>query len=85
MTHMYCSLNSLIKGGYIGDYIGTAIGFIKGDTRSSDSVSYGSGVGLGSFQKVGTPQENPLGLSSHVALGPNLGIADGKAGWCGRF
>ena len=32
---MSCSLNSL-KGGYIGDYTGTTIGVLKGDTRSSD-------------------------------------------------
>ena len=32
MSH---SLNSL-KGGYIGDYIGTTMGVIKGDTRSLD-------------------------------------------------
>ena len=41
---MSYSLNSL-KGGYIGDYIGfikTTIGFIKGDTRSLDSSSYGA-------------------------------------------
>ena len=31
--HVSHSLNSL-KGGYIGDYIGTTIGVIKGDTRS---------------------------------------------------
>ena len=35
------SLNSL-KGGYIGDYIGTTIGLIKGDTRSLDYSSSGS-------------------------------------------
>ena len=32
---MSYSLNSL-KGGYIGDYIGTTMGVIKGDTRSLD-------------------------------------------------
>ena len=32
------SLNSL-KGGYIGEYIGTMIGGIKGDTRSLDYSS----------------------------------------------
>ena len=31
--HMSYSLNSL-KWGYIGDYIGSIIGAIKGDTRS---------------------------------------------------
>ena len=36
---MYYSLNSL-KGGYIGDDIGTTIGIIKGDTRSLDYGSY---------------------------------------------
>ena len=36
---MSYSLNSL-KGGYIGDYIGTTIGVIKGDTRSLDYGSY---------------------------------------------
>ena len=35
MSH---SLNSL-KGGYIGDCIGTTIGVIKGDTRSLDYSS----------------------------------------------
>ena len=37
---MTYSLNS-IKGGYIGDYIGTTIRLIKGDTRSLDNGSYG--------------------------------------------
>ena len=36
--HMSYSLNSL-KGGYIGDCIGTTIGVIKGDTRSLDYSS----------------------------------------------
>ena len=36
---MSYSLNSL-KGGYIGDYMGTTIGVIKGDTRSLDSSSH---------------------------------------------
>ena len=36
MSH---SLNSL-KGGYIGSYMGTTIGDIKGDTRSLDNGSY---------------------------------------------
>ena len=36
---MSYSLNSL-KGGYIGDYIGTTIGVIKGDTRSLDTGSH---------------------------------------------
>ena len=36
---MSYSLNSL-KGGYIGEYIGTNIGGIKGDTRSLDYSSY---------------------------------------------
>ena len=36
---MTFSLNSL-KGGYIGDYIGTTIGVIKWDTRSLDNGSY---------------------------------------------
>ena len=35
---MSYSLNSL-KVGYIGDYIGTTMGVIKGDTRSLDSGS----------------------------------------------
>ena len=35
MIQMYHSLNSL-KGGYIGDYKGTTIGVIKGDTRTLD-------------------------------------------------
>ena len=39
---MSYSLNSL-KGGYIGDYIGTTIGGIRGDTRSLD---YGSDQGV---------------------------------------
>ena len=38
-THMSYSLTSL-KGGYIGDYMGTSIGVIKGDTRSLDYSSY---------------------------------------------
>ena len=42
--HTSYSLSSL-KGGYIGDYIGTTIRDIKGDTRSLDYSSYG----LGSF------------------------------------
>ena len=37
-THVSYSLNSL-KGVYIGDYIGTTIGVIKGDTRSLDYSS----------------------------------------------
>ena len=36
---MSYSLNSL-KGGYIGDYVGTTIGVIKGDTRSLGYSSY---------------------------------------------
>ena len=36
---MSYSLNSL-KGGYIGGYIRTTIGLIKGDTRSLDYSSY---------------------------------------------
>ena len=40
--HTSYSLNSL-KGGYIGDYIGTTIRDIKGDTRSLDYSSYGLG------------------------------------------
>ena len=39
MSH---SLNSL-NGGYVGEYIGTTIGVIKGDTRSLDYSSYGVG------------------------------------------
>ena len=35
---MSYSLNSL-KGGYIGDYIGSTIGVIKGDTMSLDYCS----------------------------------------------
>ena len=37
--YMSYSLNSL-KGGYIGDYIGTTVGVIKGDTRSLDYNTY---------------------------------------------
>ena len=37
--YMSYSLNSL-KGGYIGDYIGTTIGVIKKDTRNLDNGSY---------------------------------------------
>ena len=37
--YMSHSLNSL-KEGYIGDYLGTTIGLIKGDTRSLDYSSY---------------------------------------------
>ena len=37
--HMSYSLNSF-KGGYIGDYIGTTLGVIKGDTKSLDNDSY---------------------------------------------
>ena len=33
LEHMNYSLNSL-KGGYMGNYVGTTIGVIKGDTRS---------------------------------------------------
>ena len=33
--------SKLLKGGYMGDYIGTTIGVIKGDTRSLDYSSYG--------------------------------------------
>ena len=41
-TGVYELLSKLLKGGYIGDYIGgTTIGVIKGDTRSLDSISYG--------------------------------------------
>ena len=36
---MSYSLNSL-KGGNVGDYIGTTIGDIKGDARSLDYSSY---------------------------------------------
>ena len=36
---MSYSLNSL-KGVYMGDYMGTTIGVIKGETRSLDSSSY---------------------------------------------
>ena len=38
MSHCH-SLNSL-KGGYIGDYIGSIIGVLKGDTRSLDYSSH---------------------------------------------
>ena len=31
-----------IKGGYIGDYMGTTMGVIKGDTRSLDCSSCSS-------------------------------------------
>ena len=34
--------SKLLKGGYIGDYIGTTIGVIKGDTRSLDNGTYGT-------------------------------------------
>ena len=37
--HMNHSLNSS-KGAYLGDYIGTTTGVIKGDTRSLDYNSY---------------------------------------------
>ena len=37
--YMNHSLNSL-KGGYIGDSMGTTIGVIKGDTRSLDKGTY---------------------------------------------
>ena len=37
--HVSYSLNSL-KGGYIGDYKGTSIGLIKGDTRSLLSIAH---------------------------------------------
>ena len=40
---MSYSLNSL-RGGHIGDYIGTTIGVIKGDTRSLGSSSYTVGA-----------------------------------------
>ena len=39
MAYMSYSLNSL-KGGYIGDYIGTTMRAIKGNTRSLDYSSY---------------------------------------------
>ena len=38
-NYMSYSLNSL-KGGYIGDYIGTTMGVIKGDTGSLNFCSY---------------------------------------------
>ena len=38
---MSYSLNSL-QGGYIGDYVGTTIGVITGDTWSLDYSSHGS-------------------------------------------
>ena len=40
-TRMSYSQNSF-KGGFLGDYIGTSIGLIKGDTRSLDYSLYGS-------------------------------------------
>ena len=40
---MSYSLINILKGGYIGDYIGTIIGLNKGDTRSLD---YGSSNSL---------------------------------------
>ena len=39
LHHMSYSLNSLM-GGYIGDYIGTTRGAIKGDTRRLDNGTY---------------------------------------------
>ena len=44
---MIHSVNSL-KAGYIGDYTGTAIGVIEGDTRSLDHSSYKLNVGFSS-------------------------------------
>ena len=41
ILHMSHSLNSL-KGLYKGDYIGTTIWVIKGDTRSLDYGPYGT-------------------------------------------
>ena len=41
--YMSYSLNSL-KGGYIGDHIGTIKGDIKEDTRSLDYSSYGVSI-----------------------------------------
>ena len=38
-NYMSYSLNSL-KGRYIGDYIGTTMGVMKGDTMSLDYSSY---------------------------------------------
>ena len=34
-------MSKLLKGGYIGDDIGSTIGVIKGDTKSLDYSSYG--------------------------------------------
>ena len=39
-TILYEPYSKLLKGGCIGDYIGTTIRVIKGDTRSLDSSSY---------------------------------------------
>ena len=46
---MNCSLNPL-KEGYIGDYVGTTIRVIKGDTRSLDYGSYDTVCGLESIK-----------------------------------
>ena len=40
LSCIYEPQSKLLKGGYIGDYIGTTIGVIKGDTRSLDNGSY---------------------------------------------
>ena len=36
----YVLSSKLLKGGYIGDYIGDTAGVIKGDTRRLDYSSY---------------------------------------------
>ena len=65
IAHMSYSLNSL-KGGCIGDYIGTTIGVIKGDTRSLDNGTY-----LDPFHTI--PLGGLVGLLSGVlGLGQEL-------------
>ena len=51
---MSYSLNSF-KGVYIGDYIGTTMGVIKGDTRSLDNGSYEQSKSTMIFSKVMVP------------------------------
>ena len=63
--HMSHSLNSL-KGGYIGDYIGSYYRVIKGDTRNLDYSSY----------MVGYQDHGPL--SGPTLERPNLGHTSPK-------
>ena len=82
MSH---SLNSL-KGGYIGDYIGTTIGVVKGDTRSLDYSLHVIGVeaagcpilelgraNLGGCQNYG-PFLGTLNIRCRIMIGTQKGM-----------